>query len=167
MMGNDWFIYYLWGGFPGGSVVKNTPLMQEMQRWGFSPWVRKISWSRKWQPTPVFLPGISHGQRSLVAPVHGVAKNRTQLSTGVYTHTLPPGFLNAKIHLSLKHLQEAQFNLLSSGFVLLLQFQYFILCFCGWDYTTADNNFPYKWLFLLVILKKPTECLLVELFLFL
>ena len=28
------------------------------------PWV-KISWSRKWQPTPVFLPGESHGQRSL------------------------------------------------------------------------------------------------------
>ena len=29
-------------------------------------WVRKISWRWKWQPTPVFLPGISHGQRSLV-----------------------------------------------------------------------------------------------------
>ena len=29
-------------------------------------WVRKISWRRKWQPTPVFLPGKSHGQRSLV-----------------------------------------------------------------------------------------------------
>ena len=29
------------------------------------PWVRKIPWSRKWQPTPVFLPGKSHGQRSL------------------------------------------------------------------------------------------------------
>ena len=32
---------------------------------GFSPWVRKISWRRKWQPTPVFLPGKSHGQRGL------------------------------------------------------------------------------------------------------
>ena len=29
------------------------------------PWVRKIPWRRKWQPTPVFLPGKSHGQRSL------------------------------------------------------------------------------------------------------
>ena len=29
------------------------------------PWVRKIPWRRKWQPTPVFLPGESHGQRSL------------------------------------------------------------------------------------------------------
>ena len=32
----------------------------------FSPWVGKIPWRRAWQPTPVFLPGDSHGQRSLV-----------------------------------------------------------------------------------------------------
>ena len=32
---------------------------------GFDPWVRKIPWRRKWQPTLVFLPGKSHGQRSL------------------------------------------------------------------------------------------------------
>ena len=31
----------------------------------FDPWVRKIPWSRKWQPTPVFLPGESRGKRSL------------------------------------------------------------------------------------------------------
>ena len=30
------------------------------------PWVRKIPWKRKWQPTLVFLPGKSHGQRNLV-----------------------------------------------------------------------------------------------------
>ena len=35
--------------FPGGSAVRNLPVIQEMQ-----------------QPTPVFLPGKSHGQRSLV-----------------------------------------------------------------------------------------------------
>ena len=31
----------------------------------FDPWVRKIPWRRKWQPTPVLLPGKSHGQESL------------------------------------------------------------------------------------------------------
>ena len=36
------------------------------QRHGFDPWVRKIPWRRKWQPTPVFLPGKSYGQRSMV-----------------------------------------------------------------------------------------------------
>ena len=40
--------------------------MQETQETRFDPWVRKIPWRRKWQPTPVFLPGESHGQGSLV-----------------------------------------------------------------------------------------------------
>ena len=37
----------------------------QYRRHGFSPWVRKIPWKRKWQPTPVFLPGESHGQRNM------------------------------------------------------------------------------------------------------
>ena len=36
---------------------------------GFDLWVRKIPWRRKWQPTPVFLPEESHGQRSLAGTV--------------------------------------------------------------------------------------------------
>ena len=49
-------------GFPGGgSVAESLPASA-----GYDPWVGKISWRRKWQPTAVFLPGISHGQRSLV-----------------------------------------------------------------------------------------------------
>ena len=38
----------------------------QCKRCGFDPWVGKIPWSRNWQPTPVFLPGKFHGQRSLV-----------------------------------------------------------------------------------------------------
>ena len=52
--------------FPGGAVVKNMPTNTWNTIHGFSPWVGKIPWRRKWQPTPVFLPGESHGQRSLV-----------------------------------------------------------------------------------------------------
>ena len=37
----------------------------QCRRRGFSPWVRQISWRRKGQPTPIFLPGKSHGHRSL------------------------------------------------------------------------------------------------------
>ena len=51
--------------FPSGSVVKNLPAMQETQEMWFNPWVGRIPWRRAWQPTPVFLPGESHGQRSL------------------------------------------------------------------------------------------------------
>ena len=36
------------------------------RRLRFDPWAGKIPWRRKWQPTPVFLPGKSHGQRILV-----------------------------------------------------------------------------------------------------
>ena len=54
------------GGFPGGSVVKKKkkPACQ-WRKHRLDPWVRKISWRGKWQPTPVFLSGKSHGQRSL------------------------------------------------------------------------------------------------------
>ena len=44
-------------------MVKNLPVMQ--RRPGFHPWVGTTPWRRAWQPTPVFLPGESHGQRSL------------------------------------------------------------------------------------------------------
>ena len=54
-------------GFPGGLLVKNLPANAgESKRHGFDPWVGKIPQRRKWQPTPVFLPGKSYGQRSLV-----------------------------------------------------------------------------------------------------
>ena len=43
---------------------------------------------RKWQPTPVLLPGKSHGQRSLLAVVHGVAKSRTGLHFHFHFHAL-------------------------------------------------------------------------------
>ena len=53
-------------GFPCGSVVKNLPVRQDHRRHRFNSWIRKIPWRRKWQPTPVFLPGKFHGQWDLV-----------------------------------------------------------------------------------------------------
>ena len=44
------------------------------RRHELDPWVGKIPWRRKWQPTPVFFPGGSHGQRSLQATVQEVTK---------------------------------------------------------------------------------------------
>ena len=44
-------------------MIKKLPAMQEPA--GFDPWVGKIPWRRKQQPTPVFLPGKFHEQRSL------------------------------------------------------------------------------------------------------
>ena len=50
-------------------TVKNLP---ECRKPRFDPWVEKIPWRRKWQPTPVFLPRKSYGQTSLAGygPLH-------------------------------------------------------------------------------------------------
>ena len=62
------------------------------RRWEFDPWGRKIPWRRKWQPTPVVLPGESYGQmhsaccQACQATDHGVAKSRTQLNDLACTH---------------------------------------------------------------------------------
>ena len=47
-------------------VAQTVSICLQCGRPGFNPWVRKISWRRKWQATPLFLPGKSHGWRSLV-----------------------------------------------------------------------------------------------------
>ena len=47
-------------------VVKNSPANAGDKRHRFDPWVEEIPWSRKWQPTPVFLTGKFRGQTSLV-----------------------------------------------------------------------------------------------------
>ena len=63
-------------GFPGGTNDKESVCQcRSCKRREFNLWVWKILWRRKWQPTPVFLPGESHGQRSL-----WVTKSQTQLS---------------------------------------------------------------------------------------
>ena len=64
--------------------AKNPPATQEIQEMQIRSWIQKIPWRRAWQPTPVFLPRESYGQRSLAHSVHRVAKSQTplkQLST--------------------------------------------------------------------------------------
>ena len=66
-------------GLPRWLSGKNPPARHRID-----PWVGKIPWRRKGQPTPAFLPGESHGQRSLTATVHGVAKDS---DTTEHAHT--------------------------------------------------------------------------------
>ena len=67
-------------GFPGGTSGKEPACQcRRHKRWLFDPWVGKIPWRRAWQPTPVFLPGESHGRGTWWALVHRAAKSRTQL----------------------------------------------------------------------------------------
>ena len=55
-----------WAKDPMASLVAQRLVCLQCRRPGFDPWSGKIPWRRKWQPTPVFLPGESHGWRSLV-----------------------------------------------------------------------------------------------------
>ena len=76
--------------FPGGSAGK-TPVYQRRRhkRCRLDPWLGKIPWSRKWQPTPVFLPGESHRQKSLVdySPRSHTESDTTEQLTHTHTHT--------------------------------------------------------------------------------
>ena len=71
------------GGFPGGASGQE-PANARDKRHGFDPWVRKIPWSRKWQPTPVFLPGNFRDQRSLVG-YSPWGHKESDMSTNPYT----------------------------------------------------------------------------------
>ena len=62
------------GGFRMGNTC--TPMADSCQCMANS-WVGKITWSKKWQPTLVFLPGKFLGQRNLVGYSHRVAKSQT------------------------------------------------------------------------------------------
>ena len=107
-------------GFPGGTEVHNLPVNPreagsiklsscQCKRCRFDPWVGKIPWRRKWQPTPVFLPGESHGQRSLESyspwahrTEHAFTRMVTQPSPRLrvcgnpgFVRSLPEGFWKA------------------------------------------------------------------------
>ena len=76
-------------GFPGGSVIKEPSY--QCRRDGFDPWIGKVPWRREGQPTSGFLPGESHGQRSLVSYSPWSRKESDMISwlkqQQKYTHT--------------------------------------------------------------------------------
>ena len=61
-------------------VAQSVKNLLWCRRPGFKPCARKIPWGRKWQPSPVFLPGNSMYRGAWWATVHGVTKSQTQLS---------------------------------------------------------------------------------------
>ena len=69
-------------GAPRSFLV--AQMVKQCRRPGFNPWVGKIPWRRKWQPTPVSLPGESHGQRIDRLQSMG-PQSRTRLSDFTFT----------------------------------------------------------------------------------
>ena len=75
-------------------MIQSLSTMWETWVW---PWVGKISWKRKWLPTPVFLPGEFHGREAWWATVHRVMKGQTHLKRQHNgTRSLDLHFLNVE-----------------------------------------------------------------------
>ena len=72
-------------------LVKNLPTMR--QTWVWNPWVRKITWRRKWQFTPVFLPGESHGERSLAGGYSPRSRKESDMTEQL--HSLTHSYISA------------------------------------------------------------------------
>ena len=76
------FIMHSRSGFPGGSEVKNPPVMHRRYRF----LIRKIPWSRKWQHARVFLPGHPMVRGAWQATVHRVAESDTTEHTCMHKY---------------------------------------------------------------------------------
>ena len=71
----------IWPWPQAGGASGKEPTCQCRRHWlGFDPWVRKIPWRGAWQLTPVFLPGESHGPRSLAGYNPWGRKSQIRLS---------------------------------------------------------------------------------------
>ena len=85
---------YIHPGLHSDSTSGKEPACQcrSRKRCGFDPWVGKIPWRREWQPTPVFLPEKSHGQRSLVGygPQGRKDSDTSEATQHSHVHSLGP-----------------------------------------------------------------------------
>ena len=123
-------------------MVKSLPAIQET-------WVRscvwKVPWRRKWQPTPVFLPGKSYGRRSWQATAHWVAKSWTRLSD--FTHSLIV-YYQEKVLINEKSLKAGnRFSVQNTEFpwgnILEYRHQYsmsYTVCLVSIDYITEGSG---------------------------
>ena len=84
-------------GFSGGASSKEPACQyRRCKRSRFDPWVGKIPWKKKWQPTLVFLSGESHGQRSLAGySAWGCKESDTTEWLNTYAHSTS---INCLIH---------------------------------------------------------------------
>ena len=86
-----WITLGVLRGFPGAKRERICLQCWRGRRHGFDPWVRKMPQRRAWQPTPVFFPGKSHGERSLAG--HGPWVRR-ESDTAEWVGTAQAGVLS-------------------------------------------------------------------------
>ena len=125
-------------------MVKNLLYLQ-CRTPGFDSWVGKIPWRREWQPTSVFLPGESQGQRNSVELQSQIWLSNTHMCARAHTHTHTHTHTHFHIHKGAQKrfaraLSKTQTKA-SSHFVLKWDFKFFlciVLLFC-------DQRIPCSW----------------------
>ena len=100
------FLLYTWGTW-NREQLNNLPkvtnpkvverdAVERKETWVY-PWVGKIPWRKAWQPTPVFLPGESHGQRSLVSQSCTQLKWLSMVEICIQTQTVRLQFCSCQL----------------------------------------------------------------------
>ena len=104
----------------------------------FDPCIRKTPWRRKWQPTPVFLPGESHGQRSLADKRSLWGHKESDTTKQMSTHT-------AQQHSSLPPLEKF-FPCLNASCPLMLP-PASVLSIFGYHHCLIDFRATFTWVY--------------------
>ena len=99
--------------FPDGASGKESARQcRRCKRWKFNPWVGKILWWRKWQPTPV-LPGKSQGQKSLTGYSPQGCKESDTTEHTVHMHACT--HIHTHTHKASKHTQTQRIQIMTAG----------------------------------------------------
>ena len=114
-----------------------TCQFRKCRRHEFDPWVGKAPWRRKWQPSPVFLPGESHGQRSLAGYSPQGHKSWTRLSNWTTTTAYTP-----KIGFPWRLGRVSHASWYLCGILWLLKWLAFCLVHSNWPINYQFSPFP-------------------------
>ena len=117
--------------------LRRQRIRPQCRRPGFNPWVGKIPWRRKWQCTPVFLPGESHGQRSVAgySPWGGKELDMTKVTEHMFRVKIK-SYLIFKTWVPLCFLYNCQIN------IYLLLFSLSVMSDSLWPYGLQLARLP-------------------------
>ena len=132
----SWLDFIIWQRF----LLCKLSACQCRRCWtcGFRPWVTEVPWRRKWQPPPGFLPGKSHGQRSLTGySLWGVRVRHHWACERAHTHTHTHTHIHDTLHEAPSHEAGAKGSLCWRGQVSNQNEEAHVSGYRGWLLSTG------------------------------